>query len=132
MKPDQPGTAQQPQVEPDAISVRGILYTGAGLLVMLLFSGTVIAVIMHYYPIIYQRRQPPLTAVEQQREPPPRPNLEVNSPAEGALVVQAGQARLQGYGWVAKDQGIAHIPIERAMHLVSQGGWPPPDRGTAQ
>jgi hypothetical protein len=120
---------EKPQVEPDAISVRGILYTGAGLLVMLFVSATIIAVLMHYYPIIYQRRQPPLTTVEQQRTPPPRPNLEVDSPAEGALVVQAGRAKLEGYGWVPGQTGVAHIPIERAMSLLGQRGWPAPAQG---
>jgi hypothetical protein len=122
-------TTEPQQVEPDAISVRGILYAGAGVLLTLLVSGAVIGVIMHYYPIIYERRQPPLTQVEQQREPPPRPRLEVNSPAEGALVVEAGRAKLQGYGWVEGQTGIAHIPIERAMALLKASGWPQPQRG---
>lgn len=125
MKHDQPG------VEPDAISVRGILWTGAGLLVMLLVSATVIAVIMHYYPVIYQRNQPPLTQVEQQRTPPPKPNLEVNSPAEGEHVVAAGREKLQGYGWVPGQPGVAHIPISRAMEMLGQQGWPSQKPGGA-
>jgi len=122
---------QQPGVEPDAISVRGILWTGAGLLVMLLVSAAVIAVIMHYYPVIYQRNQPPLTSVEQQRRPPPKPNLEVNSPAEGEQVVIAGQAKLQGYGWMPEQPGVARIPIERAMEILGQQGWPSQKPGGA-
>ncbi|WP_263262299.1 hypothetical protein [Pseudomonas sp. RIT-PI-S] len=129
MNDKQPPAA--PGVEPDAISVRGILYTGAGLLVMLLASGSVIALLMHYYPIIYQRRQPPLTQVEQQREPPPRPHLEVNSPAEGEQALSAGRAKLQGYGWVPGEQGVAHIPIERAMQLLGERGWPAQNVGGA-
>ena len=31
------------------------------------------------------------------------------------------QPALQGYGWVDRDKGIAHIPIDRAMDIVAAG-----------
>lgn len=121
----------QPDGRSDGTSVRGILYTAAGLVAMLLVCGTAIGLLMHYYPLIYQRRQPPLTEVEQQRQPPPRPRLEVNSPAQGAEVIEAGQAKLRGYGQVPGQSGLAHIPIERAMQILSERGWPAPGQGAA-
>jgi len=33
-------------------------------------------------------------------------------------------ARLNGYGWVDRSKGIAHIPIERAMEAVAGGASP--------
>jgi hypothetical protein len=30
--------------------------------------------------------------------------------------------RLNRFGWIDRDQGIAHIPIERAMDLIADGG----------
>jgi hypothetical protein len=33
-------------------------------------------------------------------------------------------ARLNGYGWVDRSKGIAHIPIERAMDAVATGAVP--------
>ena len=33
-------------------------------------------------------------------------------------------ARLNGYGWVDKSKGIAHIPIERAMEAIASGALP--------
>lgn len=30
----------------------------------------------------------------------------------------AQQARLRGYGWVDRDAGVIHIPVERAMEQV--------------
>jgi hypothetical protein len=48
-------------------------------------------------------------------------------------VVRAAQAvgatareRLETYGWVDRAQGVAHIPIERAMDLVAHGAKPVP------
>jgi hypothetical protein len=31
---------------------------------------------------------------------------------------------LNGYGWVNKEQGIVRIPIERAMELIVEKGFP--------
>lgn len=119
-------------VQADDTSVRGILYGAAGLWLLLLLSGSAIAVLVHYYPAIYQRRQPPLTQVEQRNTPPPRPRLEVNSPAEGDRVIAAGRAKLQGYAWLPGQPGVAHIPIERAMALLAERGWPVPGKQEQQ
>jgi hypothetical protein len=34
------------------------------------------------------------------------------------------QARLNSYGWVDEDAGVAHIPIERAMEMILEEGLP--------
>jgi hypothetical protein len=47
------------------------------------------------------------------------------------------QERLRSYGWVSRDAGVAHMPIDRAMELVVKGarprapapGAPPPKPG---
>ena len=33
-------------------------------------------------------------------------------------------AKLNGYGWVDRAKGIAHVPIERAMDAVASGALP--------
>ena len=35
--------------------------------------------------------------------------------------------RLESYGWVDEEGGIAHIPIDRAMRIAAQGGLPARD-----
>jgi len=37
---------------------------------------------------------------------------------------QERDARLNGYGWVDKSKGIAHIPISRAMEAIASGALP--------
>jgi hypothetical protein len=52
------------------------------------------------------------------------------SPPEAARPTGIAQARahddpiLFGYGWVDKNAGVAHVPIQRAMDLVLQQGLP--------
>jgi hypothetical protein len=55
---------------------------------------------------------------------PPQPRLE-----DRPLVLRTGlnaqeKARLSGYGWVDRNAGTVHIPIDRAMDLLVQRGIP--------
>jgi len=34
------------------------------------------------------------------------------------------QAQLSSYGWINRDAGIAHIPIDRAMEIIVARGLP--------
>jgi hypothetical protein len=38
--------------------------------------------------------------------------------------VESQQTLLGSYGWVDRQQGVVRIPIERAMELVQQKGFP--------
>lgn len=65
----------------------------------------------------------------------PTPTLQ-NSPTEDmARFFQAEMKRLNGYGWVDRERGIVHVPIERAMKGVVQRGipdWPTKQAGPKQ
>ena len=55
---------------------------------------------------------------------PPEPRLQVAPPQELQTYKATEQARLSTYGWVNKQAGIVHIPIERAMQIIAQSGLP--------
>ncbi|MBL8861899.1 MAG: hypothetical protein JNK02_07785 [Planctomycetes bacterium] len=75
---------------------------------------------------------------------PPAPNLEmqrgVKQGWDGKLVDRSqrqpfttrmwadvkveAQQRIHGYGWIDRDAKVVHIPIERAMDLALQKGFP--------
>jgi hypothetical protein len=42
---------------------------------------------------------------------------------------EARLERLRSYGWVNRDGGVAHIPIDRAMEMVVRGVRPAPPPG---
>jgi hypothetical protein len=55
---------------------------------------------------------------------PPEPRLQA-SPAVDLVRVQAtATAQLNSYGWVDRQAGIVHIPIDQAMDLIVQRGLP--------
>lgn len=49
--------------------------------------------------------------------PPDRPTLQVSPRADLAELQARVHQRLTSYGWVDREQGLIHIPIERAMAL---------------
>lgn len=55
----------------------------------------------------------------------PKPNLDTDDDHAGRTDLYAAQAaQLNSYGWVDRTNGVAHIPIDRAMDLISQRGLP--------
>ncbi|HEX9047282.1 MAG TPA: hypothetical protein VF988_09670 [Verrucomicrobiae bacterium] len=62
----------------------------------------------------------------------PRPNLAVDDDHQQMLTLRAAQTnRLNSYGWVDQTKGVAHIPIERAMALLLERGFPIQTNGGA-
>lgn len=59
-----------------------------------------------------------------QAKNPPAPNLQTQ-PFKDVYLLRKGEAeKLESYGWVDKQGGIARIPIARAMELTLQRGLP--------
>ena len=50
---------------------------------------------------------------------PPAPRLQVNPDRDIEQLRAAEAERLSTYGWVDRGEGIAHIPVERAMALLA-------------
>jgi len=55
---------------------------------------------------------------------PPLPRLEETPVLDLARERAAEEQKLNSYGWVDKSQGVAHIPIDRAIDLLGQQGLP--------
>lgn len=54
----------------------------------------------------------------------PAPQLQPNPVADLNKFRAAVEEQLNTYGWVDQKAGIVHIPIERAIDIVSQNGLP--------
>ena len=71
---------------------------------------------------IYLADDPPPMA--QQQKPYDGLLIQSNPPAELAVVRSEAQATLSEYGWVDKDAGVVHLPIEAAKSLALKRGFP--------
>jgi hypothetical protein len=64
---------------------------------------------------------PPMTAV---RKPYTGLLIQSDPPAELAQVRLETQQTLSSYGWVDKDAGVVHLPIDTAKSLALKRGFP--------
>jgi hypothetical protein len=55
---------------------------------------------------------------------PPEPRLQTNPEADLGAYVRKEQHLLDSYGWVDRQRGIAHIPIQAAMERLARTGIP--------
>lgn len=65
---------------------------------------------------------PPLLADKSATFPAPR--LQPEPPVDLIHLKKTELERLNGYGWIDRDAGIAHIPIDRAIEIVASRGLP--------
>jgi hypothetical protein len=59
-----------------------------------------------------------------QTQAPPEPRLQPDPVHDLEKMRAAEEERLNSYGWVDKEKGVAHIPIGQAMELVVRRGLP--------
>ena len=55
---------------------------------------------------------------------PPTPNLQKQPFKDVYMLHQAENEKLGSYAWVDKDGGVTRIPIDRAMELMLERGFP--------
>jgi hypothetical protein len=92
-----------------------------------------IYLLFNYFKYSQQKAEPPpasqlIRSPEQKQPPEPRLQLSPGHrthPLEDMKELrQKEDERLNNYGWVDKDAGIVHIPIEQAKKLLLKRGLP--------
>jgi hypothetical protein len=61
--------------------------------------------------------------IDQSQVPPP-PQLQTSPQQDLKKMREYEDARLRTYGWIDRQAGVAHIPIDRAIDLTAQRGLP--------
>ena len=57
-------------------------------------------------------------------QPNPTPFLQTQPFRDIYMLRQDETSKLTSYGWVDKEGGVTHIPIDRAMEVMMQRGFP--------
>jgi hypothetical protein len=113
--------------EASDVNVRTIVQFGVGLLVL---GAVVYLVVWLFFGFLSERASRasaqlayPLAAGQQDRVPP-EPRLQTNPRADLRELRESEDKRLESYGWVDRNAGIVHIPIDDAIKWTLQRGLP--------
>ena len=117
-----PGPTQH-GYEDSEVSVGRLIAFAAGVAALVILGVLGSAAVFHFF-IRHQPLGPPASPFEDVRQLPPEPRLQTTAP-EDLKHFRADQDNILGsYGWVDNKAGIVRIPIERAMDLMLQSGYP--------
>ncbi|HSV03275.1 MAG TPA: hypothetical protein VLI41_08715 [Phenylobacterium sp.] len=116
------GASAKPGYQPDDASPK---IGAAGFLSVLALATLAALVVFGLYGWFQSRSvRAPTTALERAELAPAGPRLE-SDPLKDRLALEAtARTRIESYGWADRRNGIARIPIERAMALQAAMGWP--------
>jgi hypothetical protein len=109
--------------ETQDVSLHTMVYSALGLAVLIILGFLASWFVFRYY-VRVQKLGPPASPFDNARTLPPPPRLQVH-PAQDLKAYRAEEdAILDSYGWTDKSAGVVRIPIERAMELSLQRGFP--------
>ena len=110
--------------ESTELRARGIVIFAVGLVGL----GVVIHLVLEQVMEHYAKRESTVRAsILPQLATPievPGPRLQADPAAERIKIQKEQLAQLNAYGWIDRNAGIAHIPIERAMDILASSGLP--------
>jgi len=119
--PSQPGA---PGHELRDVRFRGVLLAAGGVLALVLISFVLVRGLLDHYVVHLAATSPPANPLAERYAPreAPAPRLQTN-PRRDLLEMRAEEdAQLRSYGWVDRDAGRIHIPIDRAIALTAVDG----------
>jgi hypothetical protein len=111
--------------ESNVLVVRGLVVFAVGLVGMVILSGGIVGLVMSGF----SRETGELRALAPPRFADdsglfPAPRIQPNPDVELVQLKEEELGRLNGYGWVDKKAGVAHIPIDRAIEILTKSGLP--------
>lgn len=114
--------------ETSDVGARWVAAAAAGLAITMV----ALAALMGGYVSLFDAREAAgtgrRTAVERTDLTPPKPRLESDPEGDARAINQDADRRLSAFGWTDRTGGVAHIPIDDAMRLLSERGWPSQER----
>jgi hypothetical protein len=108
--------------EPKDISIRGVLVVAAILAATIALSAAALGGLVWLFESMANR--PAVSPLERSEVVPPEPRLNPRPAQQLVAIHRREDGVLQSYGWVDRETGIAHIPIDKAMAILAERGWP--------
>jgi hypothetical protein len=106
-------------------SIRGIVLTGVGLAIGAAIALSIVYGIFRFLSTQQLTTAPPNSMAETNLQQfPPAPRIEEHPAVELQELHAKEDSLLSSYGWTDKMAGVVRIPIDRAIDLELQRGFP--------
>ncbi len=104
--------------------VRPIVLTGIGLALAVVIVGFIVYGTFRYLTVQSASgvQSNPMAVLDSQI--PPAPRIEEHPAIEVQQLRAQEEQTLSTYGWVDKNKGVVRIPLQRAMELQMERGFP--------
>jgi cytoskeletal protein RodZ len=117
------GPEQPRRYEPSEVSVKQLFGFAAGV-VGLVLVGVLGSIVVFHLFVHHTPMGPPASPFDDTRELPPKVRLQTAAPEDLNRYRDEQNKILSEYGWVDPKAGIVRIPVDRAMELLLQKGYP--------
>jgi hypothetical protein len=109
--------------EDSDVSVRRLFAFAGGVVGLILLGLLGSAFVFHFF-VRHTPLGPPASPFEDVRDLPPDLRLQTTAPLDLKRYRDDQAKILAGYGWVDAQAGVVRIPVDRAMELLLQKGYP--------
>jgi hypothetical protein len=127
-KGPQPGARKY---EDSSLNSKSLFWFAVGLVAMVL-AGVVISAVTFKFFVKMTPMGPNAAPFEDVRQMPTGVRLQTKAPQDLETYRKNQDNILNNYGWVDQPNGVVRIPIERAIELMLQKGYPVRANGEAQ
>jgi hypothetical protein len=104
------------------VNIRALVIFGIGLATLTIVALVVMRLAFGLFKVEEIKTEPQASPLTESRRLPPGPRLQVEPEQDLQQLRAVESEKLNSYGWVNKEAGVVHIPIERAMELVIERG----------
>ena len=103
---------------------RHIMWGGIGLAGIMIIAFVLMYALLGHFESREQATATPPSPLAEGRPLPPEPRLQVTPEFDLKTYRASEDALVNNYGWVSKEAGVVRIPVDRAMELMLERGFP--------
>ncbi len=115
---------KQKNYEESDAQFRGIFWSGIGLFAVIGFSFLIIIGLFNFLENWQGKSSKPVSPLAESQQPPAGPRLQVDPESELIQFKVIEDSLINTYGWIQKEAGVVRIPVDEAMKLMLQRGFP--------
>jgi hypothetical protein len=103
------------------VSVATVVKWGAGVFGLVLFTVAAMWLMLQQLQAREERQSAPASPLaDYGPQEPPQPRLQTDARGDLEALRASEEKQLESYGWIDRDAGTVHIPIDRAMEMLAQ------------